>query len=208
MYTKCVRKLGVLLLILTIFLILLIIVSSSILKYKTARLQTPDSYGFTPVTDEFSYFREGHSLDEDSIKVEIIHDKTKHTSLNDDFVINNENHIVVSVYYAPYMDGGAETVLSKDFTNIQQLPFKLEIVGDLEKTFNLRSRGELDIYPKYFISAKVLKNSGFDTVVGDLVSEEQTPIFSKNIKNNVELKVFGLEECGTAYSGGFCTNRK
>jgi len=127
-----------------------------------------------------------------------MHDKSNPYALNDDFAITNNTHIAVSLSYAPYAEGPSETVLSQDFFGIEKLPFLFSIAGALDKTFKDRSG--------YYLSAKVFKHSGNEVVIGDLVSEISTPVGPND--SNIEIKVFGMEDCGAPYSGGFCTTKK
>ena len=140
----------------------------------------------------------GHSSSGESIKVTLIHDKSNPHALNDNFVITNATHISVSLYYAPYTDGGSETILSQNFINVDKLPFLFEITGDLGKIFKERTG--------YYLSVEVFSHSGDEVVVGDLISEMSTPIASSD--SNVEIKVLGIEECGSLNAGGYCTTKK
>ncbi len=140
----------------------------------------------------------GHSASGKSIKVTLVHDKSTAHALNDNFVITNNTHIAISLYYAPYADGPSENILVQDFSGIEKLPFLFSITGALDKTFK---------NPKgYYLSTKVFKHSGSEVVIGDLVSEISTPVSPND--SNIEIKVFGMEDCGASYAGGFCTTKK
>ncbi|MBT6690710.1 hypothetical protein HOB10_00035 [Candidatus Parcubacteria bacterium] len=143
------------------------------------------------------HMSKGHISDQvNAIKISVIHDKSSEHSLNDDFVITDDTHILASVYYAPVADGLSETVLSKDFTNIDQLPLLFQIKGNLGEVFE-NERG-------YYLSVKVFNHSGDEVAVGDLISEFSNPISMED--RSLEIKVSGLEECGSENSGGFCTS--
>ena len=140
----------------------------------------------------------GHSSAGKSIKAILVHDISNPHALNNSFLITSTTHISISLYYAPYADGGSETILSQDFTNIDKLPFLFEITGNLDQIFKERTG--------YYLKAKVFDHPGSEVVVGDLISEILTPIASSD--SNIEIKVFGIEKCGSPNAGGFCTTKK
>lgn len=140
---------------------------------------------------------EGHSSSDNSINVTLVHDKSKSTSLNDDFVITDDTHIALRLHHQGGPDGPWENILVQDFSDIDELPFIFSIFGDLDKTFAKDSG-------YYLLSAKVYKHSGDEVYVGDLVSEIQTEVDPND--SNIEIKVFGMEDCDAPYRGGFCTS--
>lgn len=151
----------------------------------------------TKNTDGLAHIIRGHSSDENSIKVTIVHNKSNPHSLNDSFIVTKDTHLIVTLSYAPFADGPSEKILSEDFTNIGGLPFTLEIAGELEKLFNKRL---------YNISAIVYNHSGNEVAVGDLVSEIITEVQADS--RNIEVQVFGMEDCNAPNAGGFCTSNR
>ncbi len=150
----------------------------------------------TKNTGEIAHIIRGHSSDKKSIKVTVVHNKSNPHSLNDSFIITEDTHLIVTLSYAPFADSPAETILSEDFTNIGELPLTLEIAGDLEQLFNKRV---------YNISAIVYNHSGNEVAVGDLVSEISTEVQADS--QNIEVQVFGMEDCHAPNAGGFCTSK-
>jgi hypothetical protein len=147
---------------------------------------------------------DGHSrivkekLTDQDIVVTVVHDRSSTHSLNDVFQPEADTHLEVRLADTSYSDGPSTLLLSENFTQVKSLPFSFAITGDLEKTF--AGRRELTI------SARVLRNKGSKAVMGDLISESVTTITPQ--AKQVEIKVFGLERCGSPNSGGFCTNRE
>ena len=179
--------------------------SSSPTITTTAPTSNPEPTGSTEVAPPISQYSEpaivvGHSSSEASIKGILVHDQSNPHALNDDFVITEDTHISIELYYVADTEAASETVLSQDFANIDALPFLFEITGNGDEIFTERHG------LGYYLHAEVFAHPGSDAVVGDLVSEIMTSIASSD--TNVEIKVFGIEPCDAPNAGGFCTTRE
>lgn len=180
-----------------IYLIVLAVLGAS------GRLQPKET--FTPVTNDYILFQQGHTPGNKTIKFELVHDQSKQRSLNDDFIATKDTHVVVTLVYVPGIDAPATTVVNKDFTDVSGLPFEFEIAGDLQKGLDLPDGGISG--PHYSLYVKVFKGPGYNSYVGDLVNEESNFVSQDDVLDTVVIQVTGLEHCDSINAGGFCTEK-
>lgn len=79
---------------------------------------------------------------------------------------------------------------------------RIDNIKEFPIPFSIPLPGSTDI-EKLRISAKVISGKNDDTVEGDFVTEEVTPV---NRWSSTIVKVVGLESCNAPNSGGFCSS--
>ncbi len=112
------------------------------------------------------------------------------------FKFTEDSHAVVQLHYSASAlgDGPVELVAEIRVENITGFPLAYRIKGDPELVF--ARQGD------YFLQVKVFSGAGNEAAVGDLTNEVYTPVPAPGA--NVEVKLTGLEACGSPNSGGFC----
>lgn len=129
----------------------------------------------------------------------IVHFKHSDHSLNE-FSTTDETWMKIGIYKieANVADGPTWDVYEKEFRDNITLPFTYNFSEISSNMF------DFDTY-QYFLYCRVYMGEEEGTFVGDLTSEVRTEITDLNASNDID--VFGIEECGSDISGGWCSTQ-